>query len=69
MIHLDACLELKDLWGVLAFPDEEKGLGNTLEGLFLADSRNLPVSGEKVFSMNLYFCLSILMTCVSAGYL
>ena len=42
-------LELKGLLAVLAFPDEGKGLYNTLVGLLLADSRHLPAPDEKVF--------------------
>ena len=42
-------LELKGLLAVLAFPDEGKGLYNTLVGLLLADSRHLPAPGDKVF--------------------
>ena len=42
-------LELKGLLAVLAFPDEGKGLYNTLVGLLLADNRHLPAPGDKVF--------------------
>ena len=42
-------LELKGLLAALAFPDEGKGLYNTLVGLLLADSRHLPAPDEKVF--------------------